>query len=109
MECLRCGACCLWDVFIPVQSDGVWWVAHKPQNVRCPHYFRGETMAECRIHGQAVFQGSPCDRYGNQNYDVDFLGKRVCSIGQAMPKAYYPTPESLETEGVELLELFTEW
>ena len=50
----------------------------------CPHLRFEGNKAICAVHDEPWYKGSPCDVYGNPDFDPDFECKRgrPCSVGK---------------------------
>jgi hypothetical protein len=76
------------DVIVPLKKNGRWVACLKPGGQRCPNVRYDEGTATCAVHDEAIYQGSPCWRYGNSEVDPDFWNKRgkPCPVGEAVKR-----------------------
>ena len=81
MICQRCGSCCVTMAVVIRVGDNA--MMH-PGGAMCPHLSFEGPLAACAVHDEPWFKGTPCDIYGNPDYDPDFANKRgrPCPVGK---------------------------
>jgi hypothetical protein len=91
MICQRCGNCCVtMDVVIHVNGK-----AYMKSGGACPYLRFSGNEASCAAHDEPWYKGSPCDIYGNPDYDPDFEHKRgkPCPVGKLIQERGGLRPE----------------